>query len=182
MFRKFSANESVSGKTSLKSSAHRGLLEDIGAQYPNLDPEVLEEVLSKKEQPTLVKCQNHVNLLMMSHNKEPLFFNQREGPFYPTLRLLHRAGSFMEKITVDIGAVKPLITGAELMCPGILKDGLGDFPANTPVQIMAVGKTLPFAIGITKMSSEDIRETNNGVGVEILHTLGDGLWSTLDLS
>jgi len=107
-----------------------------------------------------------------------LFFNQREGPYYPTLRFLHKAGDFMPIVQVDTGAIKPLIGGAALMCPGIQKENLGDFEADTPVQIMSLGKKLPFAVGITKMSSDAIKSTNTGVGVEILHTLGDGLWNT----
>jgi PUA domain protein len=87
-----------------------------------------------------------------------------------------------QPIYVDTGAIKPLIGGAELMCPGIRKDLLVEFAADTPVQIMSEGKTLPFAVGITKMSSADIKNSNTGVGVEILHTLGDGLWNTISIS
>jgi len=122
--------------------------------------------------------QDHVNLIASASTKEILFFNQREGPFYPTLRLLHKAGDFMEKVQVDAGAIAPLIGGAALMCRGIQKEHLGDFPADTPVQIMAKGKTLPFAIGISKMSAADIKNVDSGVGIEILHTLADGLWNT----
>lgn len=112
-----------------------------------------------------------------STEKQVLFFNQREGPYYPCLRLLHRTGDIMQKVYVDAGAIRPLIGGAALMCPGINKEMLGDFEADTPVQIMSEGKVLPFAVGITKLSSKVIRDENAGIGVEILHTLGDGLWN-----
>jgi len=120
---------------------------------------------------------DHVNLLL-SEDKEVLFFSQRDGPYYPTLRTLHKLGDVMSVVTVDVGAIKPLIGGAALMCPGIRKDLLGDIPADTPVQIMAEGKELPFAVGISKMSSNDIKSLNTGIGIEILHTLGDGLWNS----
>lgn len=121
--------------------------------------------------------QDHVNLLISGDSKEVLFFNHRDGPQYPTLRLLYKAGDFMTKVWVDAGAIKPLIGGADLMCRGIQADKLGDFPADTPVQIMAEGKELPFAIGISKLSSSAIKSADSGVGVEILHSLGDGLWN-----
>lgn len=32
------------------------------------------------------------------------------------------------------------------------------------------------AVGIMKMSTEQIREENKGIGVEVVHYLNDGLW------
>ncbi|GBG32271.1 Malignant T-cell-amplified sequence 1-like [Hondaea fermentalgiana] len=177
MFRKFVAGEQISTQTPVKSSVQRGLTKNIGDQYPDLSADVLDEVLPKKSQILIAKCQDHVNLVVSGDSKEVLFFNQREGPQYPTLRLLYKAGDFMTKVWVDAGAIKPLIGGADLMCPGIRQDKLEDFPADTPVQIMAEGKELPFAVGITKLSAAEIRATNSGIGVEILHSLGDGLWN-----
>jgi len=178
MFRKFVAQEQVSTQTPLKSSSQRGVTKNIADQYPALSEDLLEEVLPKKSQLLVAKCQDHVNLLVSADEKAVLFFNQREGPQYPTLRLLQKAGDFMQKVFVDAGAIKPLIGGAALMCRGIRTDMLEDFPADTPVQVMAEGKVLPFAVGISKLSSEEIRTADSGVGVEILHTLGDGLWNT----
>lgn len=33
------------------------------------------------------------------------------------------------------------------------------------------------AVGLTKMSSDDMYEINSGIGVEVIHVLGDGLWT-----
>lgn len=37
------------------------------------------------------------------------------------------------------------------------------------------------AIGITKMSTAEIREVNKGIAVDTLHFLMDGLWQTQKL-
>lgn len=34
------------------------------------------------------------------------------------------------------------------------------------------------AIGITNMSTQDMRDINKGMGVDNLHYLNDGLWKT----
>ena len=42
--------------------------------------------------------------------------------------------------------------------------------------IFAEGKEHALAIGIMKMSSDDIKSLNKGIGIEIIHFLNDGLW------
>jgi PUA domain protein len=44
------------------------------------------------------------------------------------------------------------------------------------VAIFAEGKEHAMAIGLTKMSTEDIRSVNKGIGVDTVHHLNDGLW------
>jgi malignant T-cell-amplified sequence len=48
--------------------------------------------------------------------------------------------------------------------------------ADAPVAIYAEGKEHAMAVGITKMSTKDMREINKGIGVDNLHFLTDGLW------
>ena len=50
--------------------------------------------------------------------------------------------------------------------------------ADEPVAIYAEGKEHATAIGLTKMSTADIKSINKGIGVETLHYLNDGLWKT----
>ncbi len=50
--------------------------------------------------------------------------------------------------------------------------------ADHPVAIYAEGKEHATAIGLTKMSTSDIRSINKGIGVDTLHYLNDGLWKT----
>lgn len=50
--------------------------------------------------------------------------------------------------------------------------------ADHPVAIYAEGKEHATAVGLTKMSTSDIRTINKGIGVDTLHYLNDGLWKT----
>ncbi len=45
-----------------------------------------------------------------------------------------------------------------------------------PVAIYAEGREHAMAIGLTKMSTAEIRDVNKGIGVDNLHCLNDGLW------
>lgn len=84
-----------------------------------------------------------------------------------------------------MGAIKFVLQGANIMCPGLTSPGAfsdGDHDeveADKPVAIFAEGKKHPIAVGITKMSFGDMKSINKGIGVENVHQLGDGLWKTL---
>ena len=72
-----------------------------------------------------------------------------------------------------------MLKGADVMCPGLTSPGGRldvSLPAETPVAIQAEGKEHAVAIGITRLSTEDIRATNKGTGIETVHFLNDGLW------
>jgi malignant T-cell-amplified sequence len=52
----------------------------------------------------------------------------------------------------------------------------GGIPVDTIVAVNAEGKENAMAVGLMKMSSDDIRSLNKGIGVETLTYLGDPLW------
>lgn len=86
-------------------------------------------------------------------------------------------------VKVDRGAIRFLLAGAHMMCPGFTSPGgylppaPAALPAGTPVAIHAEGKEHALGIGITKLGTEEMRKVNKGVGVEIATHLGDDLWA-----
>lgn len=68
-----------------------------------------------------------------------------------------------------------------MMCPGLTSAGgylpAEDLPAETTVAIYAEGKEHAVGVGITKLSSEDMKKINKGVAVETATYLGDDLWA-----
>lgn len=72
------------------------------------------------------------------------------------------------------------------MCPGFTSEGGLKNEARSvknvkleegvPVAIYAEDKKLAIAVGMTKMSSEEVVEVNKGTAVENYHYLGDELW------
>ena len=60
---------------------------------------------------------------------------------------------------VDKGAIKFLLRGADIMCPGLTHptgSHMDDVGEKTVVAVMAEGKTHAMAIGLTRMSTEDM--------------------------
>ncbi|KAJ4871195.1 pseudouridine synthase and archaeosine transglycosylase (PUA) domain-containing protein [Raphanus sativus] len=175
MFKKFSMEE-VSSQNQVKASVQRRIRQSIQEEYPGLET-VLEDLLPKKSPLIVVKCPNHLTLVVV--NNVPLFFCIRDGPYMPTLRLLHQYPNIMKRFQVDRGAIKFVFSGANIMCPGLTSPGGvldEEVEAERPVAIYAEGKQHALAIGFTKMSAKDIKSINKGIGVDNMHYLNDGLW------
>ncbi|KAI8575489.1 hypothetical protein K450DRAFT_261451 [Umbelopsis ramanniana AG] len=179
MFKKFSFTENIAGQTQLKSSVQRGIRGKIIEQYPSLEP-ILDDLMPKKTPIVLVKGHEHLSFL--SVNNQVLFFQHFDGPYYPTLKLLHKYPELLPKIQVDRGAIKFVLSGANIMCPGLTSKGARmevDLPNDAVVSIMAEGKEHALAIGQLKMSTEEIRKINKGIGCDNIHHLNDSLWKEL---
>nr|GLL37343.1 hypothetical protein DM860_007415 [Ipomoea trifida] len=151
------SSEEVSGQNQVKASVQRKIRQSIAEEYPGLEP-VLDDLLPKKSPLIVAKC------FMLS--------------------FLYADPNIMKKLQVDRGAIKYVLSGANIMCPGLTSPGGAldvEVGAETPVAIMAEGKQHALAIGFTKMSAKDIKAINKGIGVDNMHYLNDGLWKGIDL-
>mmetsp|Transcript_9419 Transcript_9419/g.24288 ORF Transcript_9419/g.24288 Transcript_9419/m.24288 type:complete len:186 (+) Transcript_9419:120-677(+) len=176
MFKKFVAEEQVSGSTQVKSSVARAIKSKAVEMMPPIE-HIIDELCPKKAAFHEVKCKDHIKIYAV--NEELLFFQQRDGPIIPTLRLLHKYPNLLPRMQVDKGAIKFVLSGANVMCPGLTSEGgsMEDVPADTIVALFAEGKQHAMAIGVTKMSTEEIRAVNRDIGIDSIHCLGDGLWA-----
>jgi len=196
MFKRFDPDNDVSTSTQVKSSVQRHIKSDIGTAHPALTDPILDALLPKK--PPLVQYKVGSHLMLYCRGNEPVFFQARDGPVLPTLKFVHRYPSVdFTRVTVDKGAIPYVLGGAHIMCPGLTnpgsvmpEDGLEqdaqgfDKPgleAGRGVVIYAEGKEMALAVGVMKLSSTEIREKNKGVGIEVAHYLGDGLWQTNEI-
>ncbi|XP_069603297.1 malignant T-cell-amplified sequence 1 [Ranitomeya imitator] len=175
MFKKFDEKENVSNCIQLKTSVIKGIKNQLNDQFPGID-QWLNQIMPKKDPVKIVRCHEHIEILTV--NGELLFFRQREGPFYPTLRLLHKYPFILPHQQVDKGAIKFVLSGANIMCPGLTSPGAKLYPAalDKVVAIMAEGKQHALCVGVMKMSADDIEKVNKGIGIENIHYLNDGLW------
>ena len=111
--------------------------------------------------------------LILLEGKPVLF--EYEGKWLPSLHVLQEK-QLLKRITVDMGAIKFVTSGADIMRPGITKidDGLNAGDAAVIVD-ETHGKAL--AVGIVMVSSEELRATDKGKVVKNIHYIGDALWN-----
>lgn len=96
--------------------------------------------------------------------------------------LSHADPNLLPTIRVDRGAIRFLLSGANIMAPGLvsaggrLPDSSAALPKDAPVVVLAQGKEHALAIGRLKLGTEEIKAQGKGVVVDNLHSLGDDLW------
>ncbi len=84
MFKKFDEKESVSGITQLKSSVQKSIRNKILDTHPDI-ADYIDNFLPKKDAFRVVKCHDHIELLVNSAGTL-LFFKHYDGPWCPTLK------------------------------------------------------------------------------------------------
>jgi len=106
-------------------------------------------------------------------NQLPSFFYYNDKPV-PTLKYL-QANLILKKITVDMGAIKFVINGADIMRPGIkeIEEGI---EKEELVVIIDENNQKPLAVGISLLSSTEMQKTTSGKVIKNIHYVGDELW------
>lgn len=153
---RFDEKENISGTQQLKSSVQKNIRTKIIEHFPHVEHNI-DQILPKKDAFKIIKCQEHIEILINSAGDQ-LFFRQRDGPWMPTLRLLHKYPYFLPMLQVDKGAIRFVLSGANIMCPGLTSPGACMTPVDkgTVVAIMAEGKQHALAIGFTSLSTDDM--------------------------
>ncbi|RDD53282.1 MAG: RNA-binding protein, partial [Candidatus Korarchaeota archaeon NZ13-K] len=77
------------------------------------------------------------------------------------------------KVVVDIGAVKPIASGADVMGPGV-KEVEGSFREGDLVAVVDERLRAVIAVGIALRPSGEARE--RGKTIKNIHHAGDALW------
>ena len=134
--------------------------------FTKLIEETFSLTLDKKD-----RYETQDNIILI--NNEPMFFYFEER-IVPTLKFVMEK-DILKKITVDMGAIKFVVKGADIMRPGItnieegiLKDEL--------IEIIDETHAKKLAIGIALFDSEEIRSLSTGKVVKNIHFVGDEVW------
>jgi PUA-domain protein len=106
---------------------------------------------------------------------DDIVFFESEGRFVPTLRALLGGIIHIPQISVDMGAVKFVVNGADIMRPGIthIDDEVRE---NGIVAIVDERHGKPLAVGISMLSASALRAATSGKVVKSVHHINDELW------
>ena len=98
-----------------------------------------------------------------------------DGEYFPTVRGALELGLAKHIVVVDAGAVRFVVNGADIMCPGIVNaDSV--IKESDLVIIKEETHDKPLAIGRALMSGEDMIG-DSGKAIKSLHYVGDKLWN-----
>jgi PUA-domain protein len=112
-------------------------------------------------------------------NKESMFFYYQEK-LIPTLKYVLKESksesSVLKQITVDMGAIKFVTSGADIMRPGIVAIDPG-IAIDEAVVVVDEKHKKPLAIGIALVDSVEMEKAEKGKVVKVIHYVGDTIWS-----
>ena len=129
------------------------------------------DFFSKKDQVSSAE----VNQQMFVLKDDVPFFFYREGKLVPTLKLLLQR-QLLKQVVVDMGAVKFVSSGADVMRPGIVEF---DRAIKKDELVVVVDQThkKPLCVARALFSGEEMSGMKQGKVLKSLHWVGDLVWN-----
>ena len=93
-------------------------------------------------------------------------------PFLDDIQILKK----FPYVTVDMGAVKFVCKGANIMRPGITK--FSDFDRDEIVCVVEESQNKFLAVGKAEMSSKELDDTSKGEVIKNMHYISDDFWES----
>ena len=131
-----------------------------------------QDLLEGKKNVEILEAQPNSIILV---DGEPYIILIDDKPF-PTLKAILNNDTNAKTVTVDMGAIKFVTNGADIMSPGIV-DAKKDIKKGDIVLIIDETHNKPLAIGVSLISGEEMVENNSGKAVETKHYVGDDIWN-----
>ncbi len=131
----------------------------------------VSDFFDKKDSLTLLDV-NH-NLFLVKDDIVLFFY--KDGKLVPTLKLLLQK-PLLKQVVVDMGAVKFVSSGADVMRPGIVEL---DHSIKKDELIVVVDQThkKPLCIAKALFSGEEIFQMKQGRVLKSVHWVGDAVWN-----
>nr|AGE95460.1 pseudouridine synthase b [Encephalitozoon cuniculi] len=146
----------------------------------DINKQLGHEVLEKNETYMVHRCKNKASLISLGGSAILFCLNRK---YFPTIRYLEGHGGGFYEVFLDEGALEPLCRGADVMIPGVLKYKdlvKKGFEAGDTIVVRIIGKSI-VAVGEAIVGLKDMEASSRGVGIEVYHRVGDGLYTERQL-
>ncbi len=128
--------------------------------------------LTKKDDLELLEDKDQHQKIILLNGKPAFFYHQER--VVPLLKFL-QTQELLKKITVDMGALKFILNGADIMRPGIVAVD-EDIQKEEPVVIIDEKNKKPIAVGIALVDGKELLALKTGKVIKTIHYVGDALW------
>ncbi len=115
------------------------------------------------------------NYEMILFNNEPLAF-KINNKVYPTLKTILKHNLDKNKVIVDMGALRFIANGADVMAPGIVNAN-EEIKKDDIVFVADETHNKPLCVGIALMDGKEMKESNKGKAIKTIHYIGDEVWN-----
>jgi PUA domain protein len=160
----------------LKAKDIKQLVEDLKHQFGEL---VVGQMLTPKSKVEYIKIKKIVEDLK---EEEELFAIEgvislwvRDGKYIPLLSYLLKNNLPFKHVKIDVGAIKFVSNGADVMRPGVTYiDPNIQTDDIVSIQDSVHGRTL--AVGKALFSAPDMQTMDKGKVIKTIHSLKDAVW------
>jgi predicted RNA-binding protein (TIGR00451 family) len=160
------------------SKSSRDELGESLSKFPNVQPIKSKDLkIAEGDDPMIAIIFDENEKIYLGSRKKRKGEKDSEQIFFPLLKDTWLLPS-RPVVTVDSGAVKFVVSGANIMRPGVTKIE-GDFSAGDLVVVKEEKYGKAIAVGVAKASKPDVEEAKKGVVIENLHYVGDKYWDML---
>jgi PUA-domain protein len=118
-------------------------------------------------------CIEEFNVIIV--DKTVAFFTMNDRIFF-TLHGLYRYKPDAYRVIIDMGAVKHIVNGADIMAPGII-DADRNIKEHDQVWVCDEKNKKPLAVGVALRSGSEMLSNRTGKAVRNIHHVGDRLWN-----
>lgn len=101
-------------------------------------------------------------------------FFKHDNKWVPTIRTLLQH-DLLKEVVVDMGAVKFVVNGADIMRPGVVSCN-DQIKVGDVVVIKDENNNKPLAIGTALFSGPELMQQSKGKVVASMHYVGDKIW------
>lgn len=129
------------------------------------------DLIDKKSKVELLETYPY-NLILIDDEVNVMIM---DGKPYPTIKAGLSKEIKDKYVVVDMGAVKFMTNGADVMIPGIV-DADKSIEEGDVVFIIEETHKKPLAVGISLISGEEMLEKDKGKAVKTIHYVGDEIW------
>jgi len=151
---------------------HRLKTKDIKKISDNLRNMFEQEFFNEKNS---VETADYIDRKILLIDGKPNFMFHNQKIFFTLLGLnIYKPKYFY--VVVDMGAVKFVTSGADVMAPGIV-DADKKIKENDMVWICDEKHNKPLATGVAIIDGERMINAKKGKSATIIHHVGDSLWN-----
>lgn len=136
----------------------RNLLDELSAIFGEVTAQKID--MAEYEEKKIIFLDDHIA------------FVRDENGVYPYLGSPYT--DRLPKVVVDMGAIRFVCNGADVMAPGIAE--MDEFDEGSVVVIRDVNHGKALAVGLATKSSAEIETSKKGKVIKNLHYVGDKLW------
>ncbi len=168
-------------KRRLSKSDIKRLNAELADLFTNAVNDSSQLTLSKKD--VVEEVTNELGRFLVVNNTPWLFSPAGEdsgsdGILLPHLKLLLEHPGLLPHVTVDMGAVRFVVNGADVMRPGVTAIA-AEVKKGELVVVVDETHTKPLALGRALMDAQAMRAATGGKVVQSLHYVGDKVWKGL---